>query len=558
MSALADCWLPDKRTERAIGDLLPVVDLDAFGNDKDKDTVRDWLISAVCLRARIEQLTVEEWKELLCASIPNIAPADRLVSDAWLRDKVTGWYAACLETVAEQENVPQKVFASCPLLCRKGDDWQYVAYVANEPRYLDDDNELAAAFAEDVWLFHIPARLAAAVEKYLGVIPLSQSVEVAVTPGEPNSPLPDGLLARFNESLPYVWVWRSSQSKEAAESLSARLKGLKVLVVPALKANLSLGGVHHEVERRWHVTDDTIFLHEGHVNEAELAQALAKTLDVRSEADFYENLLRCANNRQRKEKLLSKGVADEELERCLRQYSRQPAEEGPEERGERQDSVESKPDTSQRPSLGGNVRRPEGGQPPHEPLSKGPEKTPQPPDTGEQQPLRPKDPGAVEYVLDRTSEVASGFGGGGGGGGGTAQEGRSPTDAEKAQLEAAGIAVAARELKRMGFSVEEMPQGNPGFDLRGEKDGDELRVEVKAHGGRATVVDVTQREYREYLDQKGYRWELWNVEHLAENDPNLVVITRYDQIPDDALDVRTFRVDLKKCRLPASPSSTPE
>ena len=64
-------------------------------------------------------------------------------------------------------------------------------------------------------------------------------------------------------------------------------------VVPALKANLSLDGVHHEVERRWHVTEDTIFLHGDHANEAELAQALAKTLDVRSEADFYENLLRC-------------------------------------------------------------------------------------------------------------------------------------------------------------------------------------------------------------------------------------------------------------------------
>ena len=61
---------------------------------------------------------------------------------------------------------------------------------------------------------------------------------------------------------------------------------------------------------------------------------------------------------------------------------------------------------------------------------------------------------------------------------------------------------------------------NPGFDLRAKKGDDELRVEVKAHTGRATVVDLTNRQYREYLGQQeqGYRWQLWNVEHLAESD----------------------------------------
>ncbi|GEM_PF-4594762 len=89
------------------------------------------------------------------------APGERLVSEERLRDKVTGWYTACPETVAEQDNVSERVFTSCPFLCRKGDMRQYVA---NEPRYPDDDNDLAKAFAEDVWLFHIPARLAADAE----------------------------------------------------------------------------------------------------------------------------------------------------------------------------------------------------------------------------------------------------------------------------------------------------------------------------------------------------------------------------------------------------------
>ena len=163
------------------------------------------------------------------------------------------------------------------------------------------------------------------------------------------------------------------------------------------------------------------------------------------------------------------------------------------------------------------------------------------------QPLRLKDASTTPYVLGNPPTGGAGTGGSGEGGG-TEREGHSLTDTEKAELEQAGRTLAARELETMGFSVEKMPQGNPGFDLRAKKDGDELRVEVKAHSGRATVVDVTQREYKEYLGQRGYRWELWNVEHLAEDDSDLVVITRYDQIPDDALDARTFRVDLKKCQ----------
>ena len=127
----------------------------------------------------------------------------------------------------------------------------------------------------------------------------------------------------------------------------------------------------------------------------------------------------------------------------------------------------------------------------------------------------------------------------------------SLTDKERARLEKAGRRLAVRELEKMGFSVEDMPPDNPGFDLRAKTDGQELRVEVKAHTGRATVVDVTQRQYKEYLGQQGYRWELWNVEHVAENDAEQIAITRYGDIPDDALDARTFRVDLKKCLSPA-------
>lgn len=540
-------WLPDKRTERTIGNLLSVIDLDAFGDDKGG--VRNWLVSVVGLRTRIEQLNEEEWEELLSTRIPDRAPIERLVSDERLQDKVTKWYEACLETVAEQENVSQKIFASCPLLCRKAGSWEYIV---GEPRYLNDDNDLATAFAEDVWLFHIPARLAADAVKYLVVLPLSESVQVDVTLGEPKSPLPDGLLARFKDSLPYVRTWRSSQSKQDAERLSARLQRLEVYVVPTLMANLSLNGVHHEVERRWHVKGDTIFLHGDHANEAELALALAKALDVRSEADFYENLLRCNNGHQRKQKLLSKGIADAEVERRLREYSECPDEKEQDEA--KTENATSRPsladDGFQQPSTGGGQRQ-ESEQPSS--VQQG-EKTggqSAPKDTPKE-PLRLKNTSTAHYVLgsppELRAELTEGGGDSGGGGTGGGIEEHRLTEEEKTELEKAGRGFATRELEKNGYAVEKMSLDNPGFDLRAKRSGEELRVEVKAHAGPASVVEITQRQYKEYLGQQGYHWELWNVEHLAENEADPVEITRYADIPDEALNARTFRVDLRKCQ----------
>ncbi len=547
-AALIDCWLPDGRTERAIGDLLPVVNLEAFGDDKE--VVRDWLVSAVGLRTRMEQLTVEEWKQLLSTRIPGKAPAERLASDEELRYKVMKWYEACLETVAEKEDIKDEDFKSCPLLCRKGNDWKYVS---NEPRYLNDDNGLATAFAEDVWLFHIPARLHSDAVKYFGVLSLLQSVNVDVIPGEPQSQLSGDLKDKFTRSLPYVYAWRSSEIKqESAERLSARLKRLKVLVVPTLKARLSLAGVHHEVERRWHVEGDTIYLHKDRQNEAELARALTKALDVRKEADFYENLLRCADDRQRKEKLLSEGMADAEIDKCLREYSRQSDQEEQDESPQTQIEGQQESGTSQTPvgdDTQGHYREQasirQAGDTSVESRSEAE------PQERDEQPLRLKDPTKTNYDFVSPHGESADIGGGGTGAVGTWSGGRSLTDADKAELEKAGRIIVKRQLEKMGYQVEEMPLENPGFDLRATKNGQELRVEVKAHSGRATIVELTQPEYKEYLGQQEYRWELWNVEHLAERDPSRVRITRYDTIPDDALETRTWRVDLKKCKLTA-------
>ena len=535
---LTALWLLDKRTERVIGDLVPVVYLNVFLDDKDE--VRKWLEGAVHLRTRITQMTAEEWKVLLSARIPDVAPAEHLNSNDRFRDKVMGWYTVCLEAVAEYENKLQGAFAQSPLLCQKGNEWKYVGN--GESRYLGDDNEFAKAFAEDVWLFHVPARLANEAIKYFSIKSLSELVIADVITGEPESPLPDGMLAGFDESLPYVYAWRSSQNKQDAETLSTRLKRLQVHMVPSLKANLSLNGIAHEVEQHWHVMDGTIYLHFDHMNEADLALALAKMVGVPSEADFYENLLRCKNDSQRKEKLLSKGIADAEIERCLREYSGHTDDVKPEEVSKET----KKKDEDHKTEHNEQKKKPSADKTPGTGAEKPQEKA-----VGGDQDLILKDSLTVDYVIGTPPHEGVSIGGGGGGG---SQEEHQLTEEERVKVEEAGRNISTRELEKLGYTVEHMPRDNPGFDLRAIKEGKELRVEVKAHIGRATVVDVTQREYKEYLGQGEYRWELWNIEHLSQNDTVSVAIARYDCIPDNALDVRTYRVDLKRCQAPSNPS----
>lgn len=535
---LAKCWLPDKPTEKAIGDLLPVIDLDAF--EDDKDIVHKWLVDvdAVGLRARIDEVTVEEWKELLSTRIPDAIPADRAASNEKDRDKITNWYSACLQTVSDKDEV-SGIFAACPLLCRKGDSWRFLN---DNPRYLDDDNDFVNAFSGDVWLFHVPSRLTADAVKYFGISSLSKSVEVRVEAGDRQAP-DSRLQAKFDDSLPYIWTWRSSRSKQDTDKLLSRLKSLKVHVVPVLKAHLSLNGNVREVERHGDVIDDVLLLHADHANEDTLAQALAKAVGVISEADFYENLLRCNEAPQRKEKLLSKGMLESEVDRCLREYSRQSEAAEPDEEERTNSGREISPapsiskgrDGAQPPGIGGSVNQRFTPAKPNDPAPA-------------RKPFRLKDVWRVDYKVNTVGAIQAPTGGSGGRGDEPTPEGHPLTADERDKLEKAGRTIAERELQKMGYEVEIMETLQPGFDLRGRRDGEELRVEVKTHMGKATVVEVTHRQYKECLGQKGYRWQLWNVEHLADQEGLEVTLTRYNDIPDDALDVRTFRVDLKRCR----------
>lgn len=121
---------------------------------------------------------------------------------------------------------------------------------------------------------------------------------------------------------------------------------------------------------------------------------------------------------------------------------------------------------------------------------------------------------------------------------------------EKTTLEQCGRAFAASKLASMGYKVTAMSQRNPGFDLKAEKPGDTLKIEVKAHAGEASSVFITQREWEEHLRTRGISgeaWELWNVQNLAKGLGKKPTIQRVRHIPKLAMRESGYWIDLNQC-----------
>jgi hypothetical protein len=125
------------------------------------------------------------------------------------------------------------------------------------------------------------------------------------------------------------------------------------------------------------------------------------------------------------------------------------------------------------------------------------------------------------------------------------------TEEQKRELERRARDFVIAKLKELGYEVIARPYHHPGHDLVATKGDQVLRIEVKGHLGRASVVDLSIREFQEYAAHASgttrEKWQLWNCEHVAADSPYPVTLTRYGLIPDDALDVRALRVDLRRC-----------
>lgn len=553
-TSLSKCWLPDNRARRAIGDFLPIIDSAAF--DEHKNGVEEWLVNVIHLRTRIDEVTVPEWKDLLTERIPRIT--QEALTNQGVRYRVLGCYEACLDALDEKGNISDGVLHDVPLLCHRGTDWKFVN--EEDERWLADDNQFVEAFGDELYLFPLPpVGYRQSARKFFGIRALSGQVTRDVLPGQPIPAEGQHLQAALDRIVPCVFAWRCSQTKLDADRLAGQIRALTVTVVENLRAALHLGqhGVK-EIDILFAVEDNRLLINHskshGSAALAYLGSALAEFLDRKSDAEFYENLLRCVDEEECRNKLLSKNVSDDDISRYLRQYSgqtdqpfepiNQPADSGIIEKGTAHakqavpkvaGSPTETPETPPIPVAPTTSPSPSTGAP------FGPVVTPS---------LRLKNPetGRIKIVGEAYAPRTLSESAGSGSGVRTAPHPLSHD--EKLLVERCGRRYAGDLLKEHGYAVEQMPQENPGFDIKATKGEKELRVEVKAHLAEASSVKITLNEVKESAKcnqgKDQLRWELWNVENLSE-DTSGPIMRRFETVPDDALKATEFALDLTKC-----------
>lgn len=591
---LADCWLPDRETERAIGPLLPVIDLAVLADDKD--VVREWLLDTVGLRRKIEQLRPAEWVAIVHDRIPRLAPPSRLAGDKGLRRDVRRWYEVCLEA-ARSETWRYKELRGCRLACVRGQEWDYVTSGA---RYMDDDRDAVEAFGTHLWLFHVKQNQRRIAREVFGLRSLAESVERHVHPAEPVRDLPDEWMRRWEAVLPYVYALCANRKQGGRDDLRRRMAQLQIRLASNVRVELRLDGRSYEMDRGVAVEKNTIYVRELPLDAMRLGQALEEVFG--GDADVYENLVRCGDDEERRRKLQAKGIPDPEIEQYLIEYAE---DDSPSARAGTQPpagAVGAASPPTRAPSCPGGVSVPCESVPeveeaaPHRgpgrlagaPSGPGPASVPVPrrplgvsahqrsdvghdadrPDASEPRAdgIAGRSPGrslrhpdkddyslcaaasAQVARLRRPSAQAATAARG-------PAEARRLTDEERSHVERAGRCFARRALEAEGYRVEEMPADHPGFDLRATREGEELRVEIKAHTGSALLVELTKPQWEAYEAGAGgaYRWELWNVEYLDAASTEPVRITRYNEIPVSALHVQRFRIDLRRCGFTAAP-----
>lgn len=545
LASLKKCWLPDKRTRKAVGKFLPVIDIDEFG--ENKETVQKWLCDIIGVRRRLEELGIKEWKRILSETIPGAISEEDATTDLKKRNMIKDCYQAAIDSLENQEHIPSGVLNDIPLLCRKGNEWKYNK---DEETWLADDNEVGNAFDSEIWSITFPLRLKETAKKYLGLLVLSEETEIVIKHGDIVADETEKCEQLLNEISPFIFTWRCHQTGEnIEEKLKENYRSLKVCVVDRMNADLTLREIGTKsVKRTYGVQNSTLFFKSNihGITPDILSRGISDFLGTKMEADFYENLFRCQDNAERKEKLLSKGVPEDEIKRLIAFYYEEPTEEidvtGPISQNKgmpvaKKESIKKVDEPSSQEEAEKEDHEEE-------------DKTSIPSDQ-KTDILKLKDPNEEEVIfIENNSNLGATILSKRGTGGHTSHG--DMTQKEKDDIEDRGREFAEHSLKEMGYTVEQMPRDNPGFDIRATKDALELEIEIKAHLGESDIVEITARQIREYDENiiksdENRLWELWNVENLSEKSKGQVQISRYNEIPKEALRDKDLYLDLRKC-----------
>lgn len=534
---LCKVWLPEDGLKPELRRLLPVLSVKAF--DADWPNVRAWLVKGGWARRDLAELSASEWRTILTEKLPTHYPATGAEESYRAAGRV---YETAL--VALKRSSPSVASGLCgPVLARRGNDY---AYVDSRSVGLPDDPAVADAFAGEIWTLSLPNDLHHSAVELFGFWRCSEGDRVSGW--EDDAGIADvELSARIERTGPFIFALRCSQASGRRETLLQVLRETVAVRVDELVERVRLRAVDGEraVRRRWALRGRKILVPTRGDGAVALGGALGELLDRPSDSALYQNLLRCENDAERIEVLAAQGLARDFIEGLRVEFQAMAkdilatvdTEAGP--AAADSPHLDPSPATSATGAAGQRARE-DAAEFSSNPTLLGTLKSPGGGDQWTCEEGVARAVGASPPASAQRTQV--GDANAGGGGGGLSME-------DRLEVEASGREFCEAELKRLGYSVKQMPQQNPGFDIEAECVGDLLRIEVKAHRTTAAVVDLTEREWQTYLEslQTGatFRWELWNVENLGAVAET--VITRYTRLPQDSLRNAAYRVDLRRC-----------
>ncbi|MDG6224107.1 MAG: ATP-binding protein [Candidatus Thermoplasmatota archaeon] len=540
---LEECWILNEKDNFEIGYLLPVINLNLF--ESSKDNIFHWLKNKVkIIRTNIDELKPEEWKEILSNLLIKFISDEDINDNRELRFKIMKIYERCLDTTNSlMVALPELLLHDCPLLCERSNIFQIIS---SKEIFINDDVEIKNAFNNDVYFFNISRRYHQFVSKYFGKRQISDKnilKEEIIETNDDEKQLKPELAKNLIDSLSYIYVIRSDKLSDH-QKLIQRIKNIKVKVKKEIRKKLILLDKYEtEISGDFYIVGSTIFISEDKQSVTTISRSISFYLGVPGEADTYENLLRCNNDYERREKLTSSGISDEQIDISFLEFNNDYV------KHKDSDQQKSTP-PSKKPFPGMLPKKPK--QPTKseednkEKLLDEQNREERTPDSEEDEGIQLKDDDS-EYEVnteERVDEETKGSSGGGGGG----KSGNRTSYEDNEMIETKGRSFAQRELELKGFEVEQMPKQNPGYDIIAIRDREQIKIEVKAHLGSSKIVNITSREYVEFLlsqEEGGDRWELWNVENLSDKVDDKVIITRYDDIPEENIEGRSFSLNLR-------------
>ncbi|MBI2814936.1 MAG: ATP-binding protein [Opitutae bacterium] len=524
-ASLQKSWNPDETIRQELRPLLPMLDKALFENQWS--TVRDWLRNNRFIRQELSEITLSEWKDIFGERMQRYYPA----VEGEKSYQATG---RCYEAALLTRNdgvAPLQV----TLLARRGTEF---AYTEASSIWLTDDPLVAEAFAQEVWQISFPKTLHATAARWLGLKRLADCESRPswkADTGEADT----SLTTHLRQVAPYILAKRSNDAPGQRDQFLAKLRMIEVRRAERLVEQVCLPGAAHakEIERRWALVGSVILTAKGK-DEANLGEALANLLERESDSDLFQNLISSGAGEERSEKLEQRGVPKDLISSCLSEFAAPAVPSTPYQLLEQDPSA-----TGQDEPAPHNSSAPSGG---HSQL----------PSIALLVPLKSPDADEWHVQQGEPRPVPQPTPTGGKPGDSGLSSGTPLAQSEKDAIEVAGLKFVEAQLVKQGWEVKRMPAFNPGFDIDARRLTELLRVEVKAHRRQASTIDLTRREWETYLESKqpgaGFVWQLWNVENLAVGTSE-TILTIYNDLPENALDAASFRVDLRRCKGSVAP-----